>query len=114
MRNVSAAQLVPILRPLIPQYGHLAAYPASNMLIISDRAANVNRMMRIIQRIDQQGDNEVDIINLQHASAGEVVRVVNTFFAQQAAAEGGDMAKRLRAIERRLEAMERLLEERRK
>mgnify|MGYP003693628497 CR=1 FL=1 len=37
-RNVSAAQLVPILRPLIPQYGHLAAYPASNMLIISDRA----------------------------------------------------------------------------
>ena len=56
VRNVSAAQLVPILRPLIPQYGHLAAYPASNMLIISDRAANVNRMMRIIQRIDQTGD----------------------------------------------------------
>jgi type II secretory pathway component GspD/PulD (secretin) len=55
---VSAAQLVPILRPLIPQYGHLAAYPASNMLIISDRASNVNRMMRIIQRIDQQGDEK--------------------------------------------------------
>ena len=45
--------------------------------------------MRIIKRIDQQGDNEVDIINLQHASSSEVVRVVNTFFAQQAAAEGG-------------------------
>src|SRR5687767_14468069 len=59
VRNISAAQLVPILRPLIPQYGHLAAYPSSNMLIISDRAANVSRMVRIIQRIDQSGDAEV-------------------------------------------------------
>ncbi|HUI62541.1 MAG TPA: secretin N-terminal domain-containing protein, partial [Steroidobacteraceae bacterium] len=52
VKNVSAAQLVPILRPLIPQYGQLAAYPASNILIISDRANNVNRIIRIIRRID--------------------------------------------------------------
>src|SRR5262245_32715429 len=88
VRNVSAAQLVPILRPLIPQYGHLAAYPASNMLIISDRASNVNRIVRIIQRIDQQGDEAVDVIPLQHASAVEVVRIVNTLYTGGAAAEG--------------------------
>ena len=88
VKNVSAAQLVPILRPLIPQYGHLAAYPASNMLIISDRAANVNRMMRIIQRIDQTGDEDIDVIPMQHASASEVVRIVNTLYTS-AAAEGG-------------------------
>ncbi|HKE96271.1 MAG TPA: secretin N-terminal domain-containing protein, partial [Povalibacter sp.] len=41
VKNVSAAQLVPVLRPLIPQYGHFTAYPGSNMLIISDRANNV-------------------------------------------------------------------------
>jgi len=80
VRNISAAQLVPILRPLIPQYGHLAAYPASNMLIISDRANNVYRMMRIIQRIDSAGDEEVDIVPLTNASATEVVRVVNTLY----------------------------------
>jgi general secretion pathway protein D len=91
VRNVSAAQLVPILRPLIPQYGHLAAYPASNMLIISDRASNVSRMMRIIQRIDQQGDEAVDVIQLQHASATEVVRIVNSLYAGAAAAEGAGM-----------------------
>jgi general secretion pathway protein D len=89
VENVNAAQLVPVLRPLMPQAAHLAAYPAGNILILSDRASNVSRVMRIIKRIDQQGDNEVDIINLQHASAAEVVRVVNTFFQQQAAAEGG-------------------------
>ncbi|HWM27369.1 MAG TPA: secretin N-terminal domain-containing protein, partial [Woeseiaceae bacterium] len=38
VKNVGAAQLVPILRPLSPQYGHMAAHPGSNMLIISDRA----------------------------------------------------------------------------
>jgi general secretion pathway protein D len=89
VQNVNAAQLVPVLRPLMPQSAHLAAYPGGNILIISDHAVNVNRMMRIIRRIDQQGDNDVDIINLQHASASEVVRVVNTFFAQQGGSEGG-------------------------
>ena len=67
----------------MPQAAHMAAYPNGNILILSDRASNVSRVMRIIERIDQQGDNEVDIISLQHASASEVVRVVNTFFAQQ-------------------------------
>lgn len=83
VRNVSSAQLVPILRPLIPQYGHLAAYPASNMLIISDRASNVDRMIRIIRRIDQSSDDEFEVIRLQHASANELVRIV-TALAQGA------------------------------
>ena len=92
VKNVSAAQLVPILRPLIPQYGHLAAYPSSNMLIISDRASNVNRIMRIIQRIDQQGDEAVDVVQLQHASAAEVVRIVNSLYTGAGAAgEGAGM-----------------------
>lgn len=74
--HVNAAQLVPILRPLIPQYGHLAAYPSSNMLIISDRAANVSRLVRIIRRIDQSGDDDIEVIPLEHASSGETVRVL--------------------------------------
>jgi general secretion pathway protein D len=78
VKNVQAAQLVPILRPLIPQYGHMAAHPASNMLIISDRSANVKRMVRIIQRIDSAGDDDVQVLTLEHASAGEVVRVLTS------------------------------------
>jgi general secretion pathway protein D len=76
VENVGAAQLVPILRPLIPQYGHLAAHPGSNMLIISDRASNVDRMLRIIRRIDQANDEEIEVVRLEHASASEVVRVM--------------------------------------
>ncbi len=86
VENVGAAQLVPILRPLIPQYGHLAAYPPSNMLIISDRRANVSRMLRIIRRIDQAGDEDYEVIRLEHASADEIVRIVNAL--SQGAAAG--------------------------
>jgi general secretion pathway protein D len=90
VQNVNAAQLVPVLRPLMPQAAHMAAYPAGNILILSDRASNVARVLRIIKRIDQQGDNDVDIVSLQHATAAEVVRVINTFFTQQGG--GGDAA----------------------
>lgn len=93
VKNVSAAQLVPILRPLIPQYGQLAAYPASNILIISDRANNVNRIMRIIRRIDQVGDQDVELIPLQNASSAEIVRVINALYQGQQATEGGTPIK---------------------
>jgi general secretion pathway protein D len=88
VKNVSAPQLVPILRPMIPQYGHLVAYPASNILIITDRASNVNRLIRIIRRIDQVGNQDVEIVPLQNAGAAEVVRVVNSLYQGAAAAEG--------------------------
>ena len=89
VRNVSAAQLVPILRPMMPQSAHLAAYPSANMLIISDRASNVNRMMRIIQRIDRSGDGDFEVIRLEHASANEIVRVINSLSAAQGAEAAG-------------------------
>jgi general secretion pathway protein D len=87
VRNIGAAQLVPILRPLIPQYGHLAAHPGSNMLIISDRAQNVNRMVSIIRRIDLASDDEIEVVPLEHASSAEVVRVL-TALTQTPRADG--------------------------
>jgi len=94
MKNVSAAQLVPLLRPLIPQQGHLAAYPPGNMLIISDRASNVNRIMRIIERMDESGDEPIDVIALHNASATEMVRTINQLSQGTAGgAEGGAPVK---------------------
>lgn len=78
VENVNAAQLVPALRPLIPQYGHLVSPPGSNMLIISDRAANADRIVRIIRRIDIATDDDVEVVRLDHASAAEIVRVLTT------------------------------------
>jgi general secretion pathway protein D len=100
VKNVNAAQLVPILRSLVNQNGHLAAYPPSNILIISDRAANVNRIQRIIGRIDQAGDSDVEIVPLQNASAADVVRNVAQLFQQQQAQEGGSNPMKMVADDR--------------
>ncbi|MGI9224501.1 MAG: type II secretion system secretin GspD [Woeseiaceae bacterium] len=94
VQNVGAAQLVPILRPLIPQFGHLAAHPGSNMLIISDRAGNVSRMINIIRRIDMSSDDDIEVVPLQHASATEIVRVMTTL-TQQPRADGAPVSTSL-------------------
>jgi len=82
LENISASQMVPILRPLLPQQSHLAAYSPANVLIISDRAANIKRIVKIINRIDLPDNNEVEIIPLQHASANEIVRILTTLQQQ--------------------------------
>jgi len=53
VKNVCAAQLVPVLRPMLPQAAHLAALPTSS-LIISDRAANVRKIVDMVDRLDKQ------------------------------------------------------------
>jgi general secretion pathway protein D len=93
LKNVSAAQLVPMLRPLVPTYGHLAAYPGGNMLIISDRASNVNRVVRIIQRMDESGDEPIEVLPLHNAGAADVVRIVNSLSAGAGAEAGGAIVK---------------------
>lgn len=76
--HVPAAQLVPILRPLVPQNAHLAAVSVSNTIVIADRASNIQRIQQLIDRIDRSPDNEIEVIRLEHASASEVVRVLTS------------------------------------
>ena len=80
MEHVPAAQLVPILRPLVPQQGHLAAYAPTNSLIITDHAGNIQRLMKIIAGVDRPESDELEIIQLKHASAKELVRIVNSLY----------------------------------
>lgn len=81
--NVSAPQLVPILRPLLPQEAHLVAYQPTNRLIVTDSAANIERIVDIIRRVDQPVESEIDMIRLEHASADEVAQVLETLRTRQ-------------------------------
>jgi general secretion pathway protein D len=94
VEHINSAQLVPILRPLVAQQGHLAAYAATNMLIISDRAANIRRMERIVSEMDKEADSDIEIIKLNHAFAAEVVRLLaslNSTSPQQKGAGGSEV-----------------------
>ena len=88
LNNVGATQLVPVLRPLLPQSAHLAAVPAANALLIADRANNLNRIISIIRRLDTVGTTDIEVIPLENAAADEVVRTLGQL-NQAAQAAGG-------------------------
>ncbi len=89
IHNGSASQLVAILRPLVAQSGHLAAYTSSNSLIVSDRASNVRRLEVLINQMDQNGDRDIEIIHLDNAAADDVVKVLTTLAQQARQADPG-------------------------
>ncbi|MFK7829220.1 MAG: type II secretion system secretin GspD [Congregibacter sp.] len=89
--NVSAAKLIPVLRPLVPQQAHMAAYAPSNAIIISDSAANISRIRDIIERIDQSAMQETDVIGLKYAVAADVVTMLEKLNATEAKKSGGEV-----------------------
>ncbi|MED7770994.1 GspD family T2SS secretin variant ExeD [Aeromonas dhakensis] len=78
VRNVSVRELAPLLRQLNDNAGggNVVHYDPSNVLLITGRAAVVNRLVEVVRRVDKAGDQEVDIVKLKYASAGEMVRLV--------------------------------------
>jgi general secretion pathway protein D len=99
VRNVAAAQLVPVLRPLVPDSGHLAAAAQSNAIVVTDRAANVQRIAELVARIDGASDTRIESIALAHASAAEVVKVLGRL-VEGNSAEGLNNDARISADER--------------
>ncbi|MBP3748151.1 MAG: type II secretion system secretin GspD [Ruminobacter sp.] len=84
VKNVSVRELAPLLRGLIDNQGagNVVHYEPSNVLLITGRAQVVNRLADIVSRVDKAGNQEVEIVKLEHASATEVVRVVNTIIKE--------------------------------
>jgi general secretion pathway protein D len=88
LRYESAAQLVNVLRPLITPNNTIAAFPASNALVITDYADNLRRIDRIIASLDQAPGAEPILVPLRNASALDIVALLNRLLADPAAAAG--------------------------
>ncbi|WP_447865063.1 GspD family T2SS secretin variant XcpQ [Pseudomonas aeruginosa] len=71
------SELIPLIRPLVPQYGHLAAVPSANALIISDRSANIARIEDVIRQLDQKGSHDYSVINLRYGWVMDAAEVLN-------------------------------------
>ena len=84
--NTEAKQLAPLLRQLNDNAGggNVVNYDPSNVLMISGRAAVVNKLVEIVRRVDKQGDTEVQVVSLEYASAGEIVRIIDTLYRSTA------------------------------
>ncbi len=88
LENISAAKLIPVLRPLVPQQAHMAAYAPANAIIISDIAANIERIRDIIENMDQSAVSQTEIVNLEFAVAEDVVRMLGELTKTEAKQQG--------------------------
>lgn len=76
LENISASKVLPTLRPLVPQHGHLSAYDPSNAIIVTDTRSNIVRLKEIIAQIDQSSVVETEVVELEFAMAEDVARYV--------------------------------------
>ncbi|MGP6219389.1 type II secretion system secretin GspD, partial [Pseudomonas paraeruginosa] len=76
-RQTSVVELIPMIRPLVPAHGHLAAVPSANALIVSDRRANIERIESIVRSLDQAGEHDYSIYDLRHAWVAEIAEVLD-------------------------------------
>ncbi|MBS09795.1 MAG: type II secretion system protein GspD, partial [Alteromonas sp.] len=89
--NVPVRELAPILRQLNDQAGggNVVSHDPSNVMMLTGRAAVVNRLVEIIERVDRAGDEEVEIVKLRYASASEMVRIIESINKSQGKANTG-------------------------
>ena len=78
--NVPANQLIPVLRPIISQYGLLAAYMPSNSIVVTDTQANITRLNKVITELDKEIDEDYEVIALKNSSAEEIAQVIKSLF----------------------------------
>lgn len=80
---VPSEQLVPVLRPLMPQWSSVSAYAPSNMLILSGRANNIKSLAEIIRQVDSSNANGIDMVRLHHALAMDVANTLKDLVKTQ-------------------------------
>ncbi len=88
IKDTPALDLVPILRPMVAKYGHLAGVKSANALIISDHASNVRRMEKIIEKLDGAGSQELEVVQLEEAWVGDIVDILTNLDPDKVS-EGG-------------------------
>ncbi len=83
VEHAAADQLVPILRPLMPQWSIVSSYTPTNMLILSGRANNIKQMTKIIRQVDTPSGNEIDVVPLESSLAMDVVNTLRDLMSAQ-------------------------------
>ena len=88
LQNIAAAKVLPVIRPLVPQHSHLAAYDPSNSIVISDSVDNIARIRSLIERIDKSATPVTDVVELRYASADEMVTTLTKIDKDEKARSG--------------------------
>lgn len=85
LENTNPNDLIPAIRPLMPQFAHLSAVAGTNALIVSDRASNIYQLETIIRNLDGTGQNDIEAVSLQSSQAEEVLGLLESMSSTGAA-----------------------------
>lgn len=102
VRNVSVRELAPILRQMIDNAGsgNVVNYDPSNVIMLTGRAAVVERLTEVIQRVDRAGNKSEEVIPLEHASSSEIARVLENLTKNSKDSQPASMKSQVVADER--------------
>jgi general secretion pathway protein D len=75
-QHVPVANMVPILRPMISPTGHLQGYTPSNSIVVTDTIANIDKITKLVRRMDRPDEDEMEVVTLRFASATELVKTI--------------------------------------
>ncbi|MGD9699139.1 MULTISPECIES: type II secretion system secretin GspD [unclassified Acinetobacter] len=78
LENTNPNDLIPAIRPLMPQFAHLSAVAGTNALIVSDRASNIYQLETIIRNLDGTGQNDIEAVSLQSSQAEEMIGLLES------------------------------------
>lgn len=91
--NTNAVDMVPVLRPMMPQFAHLAAIPSANALVVSDHANNVDVISRIIAQLDGTDGDEVEVLPIRENRVDDIVAMLESLTGTVGPAGGGGNSK---------------------
>lgn len=82
--NTNPNDMIPAIRPMMPQFAHLAAIPGTNALIMFDRADNIAQIERLIRNLDGTNEDDVEAVTLRNSQADEIIGMVDNMSSTSA------------------------------
>ena len=80
LSQANARVIAPLLKPLVNKQGHIAAYEATNSIIIADYVGNLSRIKSILLELDKNPADTFELIPLDNTSANEVARILGSMW----------------------------------
>lgn len=77
LKNTKVAEILPVVRPLLPQFAHVAAVPSVNSLVVSDRASSLNQLEELIYSLDGGEHDSFETIALTYTSPENMLELIS-------------------------------------
>ncbi|MER2164279.1 MAG: type II secretion system secretin GspD, partial [Psychrobacter alimentarius] len=98
LTNTQAAEVLGVIRPLMPQSAHAAAVPGVNALVLSDRADSLNQLTALIRDLDSNVNDSLHVIPLRHVDAERMMDLISSLVMTTGGGQAQGSSNQLKVI----------------